>query len=233
MESTFIIHIDGPTGSGKTTLMQKLLDTYKFNTDVLIIDLDDIDDVNSSKILEDSKYDSLFKVEKMNDFFKVKEKLNEVSINNILTTVKENNIYLILLGLVFNDTINDPSKYAKHKFFIDIDSLTCFKRLNKRTLNSIYNQKAEIETLFDDNSNNNPVKTESILIHKHKIRVPFLFEEKHLKKNIELDTKRAKEKKYTISNVDTIEQEIYTLIPYTNLYINHDNNSNKKSKTSK
>jgi len=52
-----IIHITGVSGSGKTSLGNKLRDTLK---NIVVIDTDDIDDKNATDIVENKKYNSYF-----------------------------------------------------------------------------------------------------------------------------------------------------------------------------
>ncbi len=150
-----IIVISGLAGSGKSTLGQKIKKLYK---NVNVIELDDIDDNNALKLLE-KKWNGVDK------FNKIKDKMNVISINNIITNIKNNDIY-VFVGLL--DEINE---FATHKYFIKPDITTIYKQVNLRTLNDIVDNNVAMKKLFKNCTSISDIeKANEIMLYKFKIR---------------------------------------------------------------
>ena len=89
------------------------------------------------------------------------------------------------------------------KYFINIDSKKLFKQLNLRTLNDIVKQNKEIQSLIE---NENPEKTNLILLNKYKLRVPFLADFNDLSRFLKNRIKNNKD--YKLMSFDEIYNDI-------------------------
>lgn len=161
MTERIIVHIDGLPGSGKTTLGQKL---NKLNN-VHVIDTDDISDKNVIEMLNKADHK---KLQDLKEQSKLIDKLNAKNIDDtiaILGSRKEH--VLVFIG----NAIPFLEKYSTHKYFLDINMLELFKRINLRTLNSIVENKAGIEKTLKNTTN--AFITESMCMAKYKIRLSF------------------------------------------------------------
>ena len=162
-----IIHILAEPGSGKTTLGLKLKD---YSNKFAIIELDDIDDPIALKMLDTPKYFKLLVSKKESDnkkFFNIRDNKGVIQINKLIKKYQKENKILVITGM----SIDIKNIEITDKYFINIDPKKLFKQLNLRTLNDIVKQNKEIQTLIE---NENPEKTNHILLSKYKLRVPFL-----------------------------------------------------------
>jgi len=164
-----IIHILAEPGSGKTTLGLKLKD---YSNKFAIIELDDIDDPIALKMLDTPRYLKLALSKKESDnkkFFNIKDNKGVIQINKLIKKYQKENKIVVITGL----SIDIKNIEITDKYFINIDPKKLFKQLNLRTLNDIVKQHKKIESLIE-NENENPEKTNLILLYKYKLRVPFL-----------------------------------------------------------
>ena len=164
-----IIHILAQPGSGKTTLGLKLKD---YSNKFAIIELDDIDDPIALKMLDTPKYFKLLVSKKESDnkkFFNIRDNKGVIQINKLIKKYQKENKIVVITGL----SIDIKNIEITDKYFINIDPKKLFKQLNLRTLNDIVKQHKKIESLIE-NENENPEKTNLILLYKYKLRVPFL-----------------------------------------------------------
>ena len=164
-----IIHILAEPGSGKTTLGLKLKD---YSNKFAIIELDDIDDPIALKMLDTPRYLKLAVSTKESDnkkFFNIKDNKGVIQINKLIKKYQKENKIVVITGL----SIDIKNIEITHKYFINIDPKKLFKQLNLRTLNDIVKQHKQIQSLIE-NENENPEKTNLILLYKYKLRVPFL-----------------------------------------------------------
>jgi adenylate kinase family enzyme len=146
-----IIHIDGPSGVGKTTLGKKISSQLK--TDV--IEIDDIVHHNVNKLISKlyfdinqkifiDKYQSYtdFKDELLSNFEDELLKLNQVDLDKILENYKDKN--LLLTGGLHNMVIHIDKGYR-----IKIDDEIYYKQYNIRLLERIYKNYDEIKEILN------------------------------------------------------------------------------------
>lgn len=191
-----IVHIDGVSGAGKTTLGNKLSKLKN----VVVIDTDDIDDKNAMKLLNDSKCNWMWNDKNIGKFNKEKDALNRDVVKKIILKNKHKTI--IFVGL----TITPPK--ANKKYFIKSNVDVVYNRLGKRTLHTICKNKESINKLYNMK---NKDKSFLLLLYKYKVRGPLPYPEE-LKKDIFYRTKKARKKKYTVMDVDDIYDEIVVLL---------------------
>ena len=155
-----IIHINGSPGSGKTTIINKL----KTKKNIVAIDLDDIDDKNAMKLLNDKKNDHMFiNLKATIKFWKAKAKLNKESLKKIM---KENSDkVLVFAGL----SIDIPN--VDYGFVMKIDAGKNYKQLSSRTLTDICKNSKQLKKLVTSEIVQN--KQFLIMLFKYKIRVYF------------------------------------------------------------
>jgi len=142
---TVLIHIAGPTGSGKTTLGERIKNKFPF---ILIKDLDDIyKDIPSFYVKE--------WLSKKNSFEFYKNFL-EKGINKFLNDNSDS--IIILVG--FNGFSNEwkDTQYininAKHKFYIEVSEQENLKRRFNRQIDRINNNR---EFYFNRTLNEKPL----------------------------------------------------------------------------
>ena len=196
-----IIHILAEPGSGKTTLGLKLKD---YSNKFAIIELDDIDDPIALKMLDTPRYLKLALSKKESDnkkFFNIKDNKGVIQINKLIKKYQKENKIVVITGL----TIDIKNIEITDKYFINIDPKKLFKQLNLRTLNDIVKQHKKIESLIE-NENENPEKTNLILLHKYKLRVPFLADFNYLSRFKKNWIKNNKD--YKLMSFDEIYNDI-------------------------
>lgn len=196
-----LFHITGPSGSGKTTLGSKLSKV----PNTIIIDTDEIDDTNAMDIINDPKFDELFKNESsVNGFFKLLERRNIDKLSEILETNKNKNI--IIVGM----TIYPPGETAVQGYSIDITSDTNYYQLNKRTLDSICSNCIELKDLLGKESNK--YKADLTILFKYKIRRSFPIIPYQINEGLELRKKHAQEIGYKYLTQEKIIDDIINTI---------------------
>jgi len=196
-----IIHILAEPGSGKTTLGLKLKD---YSNKFAIIELDDIDDPIALKMLDTPRYLKLALSKKESDnkkFFNIKDNKGVIQINKLIKKYQKENKIVVITGL----SIDIKNIEITDKYFINIDPKKLFKQLNLRTLNDIVKQHKKIESLIE-NENENPEKTNLILLYKYKLRVPFLADYNDLSRFLENRIKNNTD--YKLMSFDEIYNDI-------------------------
>ena len=194
-----IIHILALPGSGKTTLGLKLKD---YSNKFAIIELDDIDDPIALKMLDTPKYLKLAVSKKESDnkkFFNIKDNKGVIQINKLIKKYQKENKIVVITGL----SIDIKNIEITDKYFINIDPKKLFKQLNLRTLNDIVKQNKEIQSLIE---NENPEKTNHILLYKYKLRSPFLANYNNVSRFLENRIKTNKD--YKLMLFDEIYNDI-------------------------
>lgn len=196
-----LFHITGPSGSGKTTLGQKLSKI----PNTLIIDTDEIDDTNAMEIIEDPKFDELFKNENsIGGFFHLLERRNMEKLGEILETNKNANI--IIVGM----TIYPPRETAVQGYSIDISSDANYHQLNNRTLETICANCVNLTDLFKNQPNK--YKIDLTMLFKYKIRRSFPIIPLEIDEGIEMRKKHAKEIGYKYLTHEKIVEDIIDII---------------------
>lgn len=193
-----IIHINGLPGSGKSTLGNKIKQTFK---NVIVVDTDDIDDPNSVKIF--NKYTFETKSD-YNKYHKELAKLNKQDIKKILDDNK-NKIMIFVGGL--HSGIDFLEKKVDLAYAIKIDPETLYKQYNLRTLECIHKNYTEIKKLL--NSETHPKKIHSIFSKKFGIRTGFDSKKiDDLKNNIKKAKDYSKENNIFYGTSDAILKDI-------------------------
>lgn len=194
-----IIHLLAEPGSGKTSLGLKLKD---YSTKIVVIELDDIDDPIALKMLNTPKYLKLAVSKKDSDnkkFFNIKDNKGVIQINKLIKKYQKENKIVVITGL----SIDIKNIEITDKYFINIDPKKLFKQLNLRTLNDIVKQNKEIQSLI---KNENPEKTNHILLYKYKLRAPFLADYNDVSRFLENSIKKNKD--YKLMSFDDIYNDI-------------------------
>jgi cytidylate kinase len=191
-----IFHIDGPSGIGKTTLGLKL---QKINKNIEVIETDSIDDKTVLAMLKDPKHANVFNDKGMKKFFDIKEKINLKKVDKIIKNTKS---HIIFIGLTI--TIPNPD----YKYYIKADPDVLFKRRGIRIISDICRYKNDVIKTY---SMKNQHKAYVLQVWKYKIRsnLPNIV---RITREIDREAKEAKEKKYKITDVNTIYKEINKLI---------------------
>lgn len=208
-----LFHITGPAGSGKTTLGEKLAKI----PNTVIIDTDEIDDSNAMEIIEDPKFDELFKNESsIEGFFILLERRNMEKLSQILESNKGSNI--IIVGM----TIYPPGETAVHGYSIDLNSDANYYQLNKRTLDTICSNCVDLNDLIVNEPNK--YKIDLTILFKYKIRRSFPIIPYQIDEGIELRKKHALELGYKYLTQEKIVEDIIDKISQAK----KNNNSNEK-----
>jgi hypothetical protein len=161
-----IIHITGPSGSGKSSLIKNLTDKFKTKS-VIILDTDIVDDSHALKLLKNAKVKNHIINGNINYFFNLKDKLNKQYLVNFIDKHKKSMI--IIVGLSFG---NLPKFYAAHKFCIKIDPIKIYKRVYLRTLYEICDEEKQLEKLLK--SNEHPSIIKILAVHKYHLWQDFI-----------------------------------------------------------
>ena len=138
-----IVHVNGLPGSGKTGLAKRLGATPY----VVSKDLDDIWDENARKLMAGLTPEELKALDSSQDtsgtqvFFDRLKELCVLSLRSFLDTIhstlhKTHAQIIVLVGVLTN--VMDLSQIAQHKLFIEMDTREVWRRLNLRTLDTIY-----------------------------------------------------------------------------------------------
>jgi len=158
-----IIHITGPSGSGKSSMIDKL----NKHKNIIILDTDIIDDKHALDLLKNDKYKKYISNGNIYLFFKQKDKLNSQYLKNF---IKDNyDKIIIIIGLAFGDS---PKNISNYKFCIKIDPETLYKRVYLRTLFDICTHSNEIEKLLK--SKIHPEIIKILIVHKFHVRQDFI-----------------------------------------------------------
>lgn len=230
-----LFHITGPAGSGKTTLGNQLSKI----PNTVIIDTDELDDSNAMDIINDAKFDELFKNEStVSGFFRLLEQRNAIKLGELLESNKDKNI--IIVGM----TIYPPGETAVQGYSIDISTDANYFQLNKRTLDSICSNCIELKDLMDNESSK--YKIDLIILFKYKIRVQFPIIPFQVEDGIKMRKKHALELGYKYLTQEKIVEDIINTLKKIKSKTESDNDVSKselmrykkssklsKSKTSK
>jgi adenylylsulfate kinase-like enzyme len=161
-----LVHISGPSGSGKSFLATQLRTQKKKNT--LIVDTDDIDDAHALQLIAQPKYRKFLEIGQVDKVFREKDKLNREWIKKEVTPLLKKGWTVILVGLSFG-----MIKSANKKYVIMIkDKEELYRRVYLRTLEDILAHGNDIRKLFK--SGTHPEIIKLLCLHKYKIRQDFI-----------------------------------------------------------
>lgn len=198
-----IIHIKGPTGSGKTTISKRI--SNKINN-VTIVDTDDIDDKNSLILLKN--FSSLEKISDIKLFDKKVAELNKKDLNKVLSKNKDKNI--VFVGHLHGG-FNILEKYIKKTYSIKIDNDKLWRQYSLRTLDQIYKNYNAIKKLL--NGKKDQTKIHNILCYKYGIRNGFECQSpEFFKKILKNNKEEAKKKRFFYGTSEEIYKDILKLL---------------------
>jgi len=188
--SQLIIHISGPSGAGKTTLGNKLID--KYGTKIIVKDIDDL-----RKEFINHHYTKTWNFKDFNadayqtwiDLFvkKNKKPIVFVGLNNMPWWHK--NLYYDM--------------HSQHKFYIEIDNATILKQKCLRLFNAILNDDRVMNDLVNNNKKFIKFTTSSI---EHECN-----DKKNIKMN-KIWNKNYKEQGYIFMSRDDIYKKVCQIL---------------------